>query len=70
MTWIVVDIGCIECGASSGIVGMFDNEVAANAIAYQLHSEADFKDGGQHKYDVFPTPVLNAIHQDYAEYFP
>ena len=70
MTWLVVDIGCIECGASSEIVGMFDDEVAANAIADQLHNGADFRDGGQYRFEVFPTPILNAIHQDYAEYFP
>lgn len=45
--WIVVNIGCIECGVSSNIVGVFDNEERANAIAEEFDAKFDWREGGQ-----------------------
>ena len=57
--YILVDIGCIECGSSSNIVGVFSNKEFAEKLAYNLEEILDFHDGGQHSFEVFEKPVLN-----------
>lgn len=66
--WIVVDIGCIECGEASEIVGIFSDKVRADGIAEQLNKKLPFTHG-QHSYVVFPIPVkLDEVHPAYLEY--
>ena len=57
--YILVDIGCIECGSTSTIVGVFTNKKFAERLALNLEKELDFHDGGQHCYEVFEKPRLN-----------
>lgn len=67
--WILVDIGCIECGEQSDIVGTFTSEAAANRVCAQLLSndEARFH-GGQHDYEVFELSEPNKINPEYHQY--
>jgi hypothetical protein len=65
--WIVVNIGCIECGVSSGIVGVFTDKAQADAIAESLDGSHSWRDGGQNEFEVFPMPPLNEIAAEYAE---
>lgn len=65
--WIVVDIGCIECGVSSNIVGVFTSEEEAKRIARELDQKMNWREGGQNSYEVFPLPALNVVHEDYQE---
>ena len=51
--WIVVDIGCIECSASSFILGIFDTK----AEALLEYTEKDyFFDGEQHSVKILQYP--------------
>lgn len=63
--YIVVNIGCIECGVSSNIVGAFDNDIKANEIAAKLNDTHGWREGGQNSYEVFPMPELNVINEEY-----
>jgi hypothetical protein len=63
--WVVVNIGCIECGVSSNIVGVFDDEARANAVAEKLYAEMGWREGGQNGYEVFPMPPVNEITEEY-----
>lgn len=65
MPWIVVDIGCLHCGRPSDIVGVFESMAAAHAIAYSLGRRFDWREGGQHDYQVFAMPEMNVVHEDY-----
>ena len=65
MTWIVVDVGCIECGADSGIVGVYTDKAVADRIAERLCDVRGFI-GEQHEYVVFPMPELNATGAVYS----
>jgi hypothetical protein len=57
MSYIVVDIGCIECGESSDIIGVFDSrEMAEWAVS---DWEALGWRGGEHYYEIFDMPALN-----------
>jgi D-serine deaminase-like pyridoxal phosphate-dependent protein len=63
--WIVVNIGCIECGVSSNIVGLFDDEERAKHVAETLDKEMGWREGGQNSYEVFPQPAVNVIAEEY-----
>lgn len=53
--YMVFNIGCIECGVSSGIVGFYESVEEANAVAKKLDDVMDWREGGQNSYEVFDT---------------
>jgi hypothetical protein len=63
--WIVVNIGCIECGVSTQIVGVFDSEEKANAIVQDLSQRFSWREGGQNDFEAFPMPEVNVINPEY-----
>lgn len=63
--WILVNIGCIECGVSSNIVGVFDDKQVADQKANEFNEEFDWREGGQNHFQVFEMPELNVIHPEY-----
>lgn len=65
--WIVVNIGCIECGVSSNIVGAFASEDEAKAIAEKCDDVFAWREGGQNNFAVFPLPALGVIAEEYRE---
>lgn len=58
--YLVFDIGCIECGESSNVVGVYDTRVEADIVAEDWVSEDDYwgrpEWGGQHSVEVFELP--------------
>ena len=65
--WIVVNIGCIECGVSSNIVGVFDNEEKASEIAKEYDEKFSWREGGQNSFEVFEMPELNVVNPEYLD---
>lgn len=65
--YIVVNIGCIECGVSSNIVGVFSDEEVANEIANRLTETMGWRESGQNEYEVFEMPEINVINPEYFE---
>lgn len=63
--WIVVNIGCIECGVSSNIVGMFPSEAEAKAIAEKCDDVFKWREGGHNSFEVFPMPEHGVIAEKY-----
>ena len=63
--FILVNIGCIEYGVSSNIVGMFSSEEKANELATALEKSHGWRDGGQNCFEVFPAPVPETIADEY-----
>jgi hypothetical protein len=51
--YIVVNIGCIECGVSSDIVGVFDNKEAADEACAYCTERYKWRGGGQNEFEVF-----------------
>ena len=66
--FIVVNIGCIECGVSSNIVGVFDSENKAIEIARVLGKENKWREDGDNKYQVYKLPKRNVIAEEYREF--
>lgn len=41
--WVVVNIGCIECGVSSAIVGVFADQAKEEMIASECKKKYDWR---------------------------
>lgn len=64
---IVVDIGCIECGESTDIVGVFDDDEADRLATALNASKATFQ-SGQHSFEAFPLPPTGVMADGYAKW--
>ena len=51
--WLAFDVGCIECGASSGVIGTFRTEQEAKDACDALYENPGAFLGEQHSYEVF-----------------
>jgi hypothetical protein len=65
--YIVVNIGCIECGVSSDVVGIFADKKRANDVANACDDKYNWREGGQNVFEVFELPEPETINPDYSE---
>lgn len=63
--WLVFNIGCIECGVSSNIVGTYATEEEALRVAKLLNDKLDWREGGQNFFEVFDLFAEQST--DYSE---
>lgn len=63
--WLVFNIGCIECGVSSDVVGLYATEAEAENVACLLGGELSWREGGQNSFEVFNLAAPQA--DEYAE---
>lgn len=63
--WLVVNIGCIECGVSTALVGRFDSKELAQAVANECAREHGWREGGQNDFQVFDLDA--PCNSEYAE---
>jgi hypothetical protein len=52
--WVVVDIGCIECGAETTVLGVFTDQARAKGLA-----TGEYFAGAQHSIECFEVPELD-----------
>ena len=65
--WIVMEIGCIECGVESTLAGKFSSEQRAHEVAEDLDEKYNFRNGGQNSFEVFEIPrALDVVSHDYG----
>lgn len=65
--WILVNIGCIECGVSSKIVGVFSSKERAEELANRLYESHKWRDHGQNDFEVFEHPPLDEVDPEYLK---
>lgn len=58
--YMVFHIGCLECGATSDIVGFYNEKEEAEAVASGLYESMQWLDDGHGAYEVFD------LHADQA----
>lgn len=63
--WMVFNIGCIECGVSSAVVGRYATEDEARHVADILADTMNWREDGQNHFEVFnlsavPDPEYQA----------
>jgi len=54
--YLLFNIGCIECGVSSAVVGVFSCRADAEARADRLQDCHGWRGGGQNSFEVFELP--------------
>lgn len=65
--WLVFNIGCIECGVSSNVVGIFVRKGKADEIAKTLNEKYNWREGGQNSYEVFELNRVGDITEEYLK---
>lgn len=63
--YILVNIGCLECGVSSDIVGVFTDKEDAYSLEEECTEKFSWREGGQNSFEVFEVNVLNVINPEY-----
>lgn len=63
--WLVVNVGCIECGVSTALVGRFHSEELAEAVANECSIAHAWREGGQNDFQVFDLEA--PCSAEYAE---
>lgn len=51
--YILMEIGCIECGLKSQVVGVFDDRAAAEREAATCFQRFHWRNGGENSFEVF-----------------
>lgn len=65
--YLVMNIGCIECGVSSNVVGIFEDKNKAVALAEEFDSKFSWRQGGQNSFEVFELPGVGVINDEYKD---
>lgn len=55
--WLAFDIGCIECGEASDVIGIYSSEEEAQAACDKEQVEQKENWSGQHAMEVFEIEV-------------
>lgn len=63
--YLVMNIGCIECGVSSQIVGLFADKAIADSVAEQCYKLHSWREHGQNAYEVFELPEPERVNSEY-----
>jgi hypothetical protein len=51
--WLVFNVGCIECGVGSNVVGLYANEDEAIQVAKACGDALHWRQQGQNAFEVF-----------------
>lgn len=65
--YVVVEIGCLECGSDSSIVGVFDDKETANKVAEKCEEMYRWRTGGDNCFEVFELPATNKINEAFKK---
>lgn len=63
--YIVINIGCLECGVTSDIVGVFTDKERAYEVAGKCQEKYDWREGGQNAFEVFSFTDIDVINPEY-----
>lgn len=63
--YMVFNIGCIECGVSSKIVGLFADKSKAEEIRNRCSEEHYWREHGQNHFEIFELPEPEVIDPEY-----
>ena len=63
MRYLAFDIGCIECGEPSGVIGIYDTEEEAMDAALMAQAKQSGDWQGQHAFCVFDLESEDSYSQ-------
>lgn len=67
MSYLVFNIGCIECGVSLNLVGQFETLEEAKSQVERLAKSHSRREGGQNVFEVFELSPVGQINEEYKE---
>lgn len=69
MYFVVVDIGCSDCGEASNVIGIFTEEKKARTALeeYKITNKLDLY-GDDHQFLIYKLEELNLIHHNSYEH--
>jgi hypothetical protein len=56
LVWVAVDIGCLECGESSSVIGLYATKAEAESAAAGDEQRQNWEQG-QHSFQVFEAAL-------------
>jgi len=59
--YMVFNVGCIECGVSSDVVGLYETKEEADKVAETCNDKLHWREHGQNSFEVFD------LHKPQAE---
>ena len=68
MKYVVLDIGCIECGEQSAILGIFDDEKKAKEVMKKYDKIQSDNWTGQHYFEIVEVKEENIELYDKKSY--
>ena len=68
MKYVVLDIGCIECGEQSAILGIFDNKQKAKEVMEKYSKIQSDNWTGQHYFEIVEVKEENIELYDKKSY--
>ena len=68
MKYVVLDIGCIECGEQSAILGIFDNKQKAKEVMEKYEKIQSSNWTGQHHFEIMEVKEENIELYDEKSY--
>lgn len=68
--YVAVDIGCIECGEESAVLGVFTDREAAEAVRSSQEKIQAEHWMGQHSFEIFEIEEMNKPYPAHKEKAP
>lgn len=63
----LINIGCIECGVSSGVVGVFSSREDAEKLQAKCTEKLSWRESGQNAFEIFEIPSGEFVSGTYQE---
>ena len=63
MLYVAVDIGCIECGEHTSVLGIFTEREKADAVCDEHYKRQKENWHGQHLFEVFEVSAIDEIER-------
>ncbi|WP_078547585.1 DUF7336 domain-containing protein [Litchfieldia alkalitelluris] len=68
MYFVVIDIGCTECGESSNLIGIFTSKERAQAAKETYIKVNRLQNNSDHEFFIYQIEELDKIHQNSYEH--
>lgn len=63
MYYVAVDIGCIECGEESSVIGIYTNKEEALKVTAEHKKRQGEKWSGEHHFEIYEVPEINKTYR-------
>ena len=61
--YVLVDIGCIECGVESAVIGIYTNKKKAEIIKEDHEKRQMENSFGQHNFEIFEIDEIDKTYK-------